>query len=79
MAFFVGLIEGNSEYIRILREGSISGNFTYQEREGLRQMIDFGLINRYEIAKETVWQYKCKAYGKKNQRKIFIRGNTIVQ
>ncbi len=79
MAFFVGLIEGNSEYIRILREGSISGNFTYQEREGLRQMIDFGPINRYEIAKETVWQYKCKSYGKKNQRKIFIRGNTIVQ
>ena len=78
MAFVVGLIEGNNEYMRILNEGVISGNFTYKERESIRQMIDFGPINRYEIAKETVWQYKCKSYGKKNQRKIFIEGNTRV-
>ena len=79
-AFAVGLVEGNSEYMRILNEGVMSGNFTYKERESLRRTIDCGPMDRYEIAKKTVCGSICvNLDGKKNQRKIFIRGNTIVQ
>ena len=73
MAFFVGLIEGESEYMRILREGSISGNFTYKEKESLRRMIDFGPIDRYQIARKSVSSNICVNLDrKKNQRKIII-------
>ncbi len=79
MAFFAGLIKGNSEYMRILNEGSISGDFTYQERESLRRMINCGPIDRYQIARKSVSSNICVNLDrKKNQRKIFIEGNTRV-